>query len=247
MVFSDTTGKSGLIQLCENYTGLKDGAISGNATSLAQFTAFLNNAVQKTVSMIISSQGDWDFDDSANSDYPISTTPGTTNRDYSFPVSLKILKVKRVDASYDGSNTYQARPLDSASLPDTQVGNDAALDAFFSTGSPVYDLKSNALWLYPRFTQDQVDAGAFLRVEYVREVSGTFATTDTTKVAPIDSYFHPLIALLASYDWSIANLPNQLGILAPLIVDWEARLKEYYGKKQMEQAMSITANPVNYL
>jgi hypothetical protein len=88
--YSDTTNKNGLIQLCEIYTGLGDGNISGNATLLKQFTRLINNAFQKHVTTILESEDDWDFDDSSLlSNYPIATRPMVAaQRDYKFTTGL---------------------------------------------------------------------------------------------------------------------------------------------------------------
>jgi len=84
--FSDTTNKNGLIQRCETYTGLGDGGISGNAVLLKQFTALLNSATYKAITMIFDSQDDWDFDDnSITTTYPIVTRALVAGqRDYKF-------------------------------------------------------------------------------------------------------------------------------------------------------------------
>src|SRR5690242_14990074 len=69
---------------------------------------------QKVADMIFSSQDDSDFDDQrqgvggssrSTANYPIQTTPMIANqRDYSFGVSEKMLKYKRVDVTWDGVN-----------------------------------------------------------------------------------------------------------------------------------------------
>src|ERR1035438_3199513 len=97
LVFNDTTGKTGLIQLCETYTGLGDGAISGSALLLLQFTTYINTAIQKVVSAILESQDDWEWDDLTDSDsngtYPIAMRAlVSAQRDYSFVVGSWTLK-----------------------------------------------------------------------------------------------------------------------------------------------------------
>ena len=115
----------GMIQLAENYTGLGATGISANATLLLQFTRHINNAYQKLVTTIFEAQDDWDWDDTGTTDgssptqstYPIATTSLVAGqRDYTFPISLNMMKDLRVDISYDGTNYYRAQPIDSREI-----------------------------------------------------------------------------------------------------------------------------------
>jgi len=246
--FSDTTNKKGLIQLCELYTGLGDTGISGNSTYLKQFTNLINVAYQKVVSMILAAQDDWDWDDIGTSDgstgtqtnYPIGTINMVAGqRDYSLPASLKILKLKRIDVTYDNTTYYKAEEWDSATTPDG-LGNDTITDARFSRTSPRYDLRANSIFIYPAATSADVAAGANIRLEFFREPS-EFASTDTTKTPGIDTPFHPFIAVLASFEWcmsqDLARVPNLMAIAQ----DWESRLKQYYGRKNEDQVIPLKA------
>src|SRR5579872_319914 len=108
--FSDTSAsRNGLLQDCEDNLNLGVTGITSNTNLLSTFTRYINTWYHKVVTMILEAQDDWDFDDLNNTDYPVATTPLVANqRDYTFPASLKILKIKRVDISYDSTNWFRA-------------------------------------------------------------------------------------------------------------------------------------------
>lgn len=254
MPFNDTTGKTGVIQQCELHTGLGDGAISGNATLLAEFTALVNQWYVKIVTIIIAAQTDWDWDDIGTADgssptqttYPIATTPMVASqRDYQFTAALKLMKIKRVDVTYDGTNWYPATEFDTGSFGTATswngqgnigLGNDAALDGqyFSDITVPYYKVQANSIFIYPMATASQVTAGAQIRVEFTREPS-YFATTDTTKTVGFDTAWHPLIAIGPSYQWTKIHAPSIAAGLAGDIADFEARMREYYPMKDLGQ------------
>lgn len=256
IAFSDTTNKNGIIQRCEILCGLGDAGISGNSTLLKQFTGIINSHYQKVVTMVLASQTDWDWDDTGTTDgststqtnYPIATTPlVASQRDYTLGATLKFLKLKRVDVTYDGTNWYQATEFDTGAFSPSDnmgMGNDANLDAnyFSDITKPFYDVKSNSVWIYPMATASQVSAGAKMRLEYSREPS-EFVSTDTTKTLGIDTPFQPMIPIGASYEWCSANAPAIAQGLLPMVMDYEARLKEFTAMKDTGQVMWL--NPIN--
>lgn len=206
-----------------------------------------NRWYQKIVSMILQSMDDWDFDDSNETDYPVATTPLVANqRDYSFPDSLKILQIKRIDLTYDGTNYYKAEEIDTANIA-LGLGNDSSIDGHFSKTSPVIDFKSNAFWIYPRASQSDVDAGAKARLEFLREpVEYTSAeVTAGTKEPGFDSIFHPMIPLGMIYDWCSAKggsspvLTALKSDIAAELNDYEQRLRKHYGTKQHDRTLQL--------
>lgn len=244
MQYNDTTTRTGIIQDCEFLTGIGKEGISGNATLLQEFTRLANAWFHKVVTMILKAQDEWDFDDKNLTDYPVATTPMTTARDIVFPASLKILKIKRVDISYDGSTYNRATPIDSEEIANG-LGNDTTVDGLFSKTSPKYDPRSNSIWVYPRASQAEVDAGATARVEFARE-GDEFTTSDTAQEPGFDEPFHRMIPLGMSFDWAmVKGLPQKNDIFA-MLQDYEIRLKDYYGKKVDDRQASLKGAYVNY-
>lgn len=205
--------------------------------------------------MILQAQDEWDADDLNQTDYPVVTTPlVAAQRDYTFPAALKILKIKRVDITYDGTTYYKADPLDSGvtSIP---FGNDTNIDANFTISAPRYDVKGNAVLVYPLATAAQVTAGAKVRIEYFREpLEFTSAEVTTgTKEPGFDEPFHIMVALGVCYDWFSAKdlnagitrsrgiIVGQQGIINAELQDYEQRLIKHYGSKQLDRKYALTS------
>lgn len=250
MVYSDTSGKSGLLQHCEQLTSLGDGAITGNSTLKAYFTAGLNRASHRLFAWVIGRSDEWDIDDTNHGDYPVLTAPLTTNRELTLPVTEKVLRIKKLWLTYDGSNYVGARPFDSgeANIPQ---GNDTQTDENFSITDPRYDIKYGTLWIYPKASAAQVAAGAAARIEWTRELD-EFTTSDTTQEPGwLDEPFHPLISGLASFEWSIINSPALAGNIKAYLISMgynpdEETIGRYYGSKTQDRELTFLANPINY-
>jgi len=238
--YNDTSGKSGLIQIFEFYTGVGDGAVSGSATLKAQVTQLLNSRLHQVTTMILDSadMNGWVFDDINHANYPVGTIPlVASQRDYVLPASEKILKLRRVDVTWDNSTYYRATPLSTGVLADG-LGGDANTDANFTTAEPFYSQIGNAIWLYPRATAAQVTASAKLRIEFTREVD-EFTTSDTTQEPGIDEPFHPMLAIGAALDWAVAKGLANKNDLAAMYADYETRLRRYYGRKNEDAPLQL--------
>lgn len=244
MVYNDTTNKNGLLQHCEIITGLGDGAISGNTTLKAQFTGLLNRSYHKVVTMIFAAQDDWDFDDpnlGNASNFPKSYNLTASTASVTLDVlTNKILKIKRVEISYDGTTFYKAEPFDPGerglSISTTAIETD------FITTEPKYDLQGNYIYLYPIPTSN-VSNG--LRVYYAREID-EFTTSDTTQEPGIDEPFHPMISTDAAYQWLCGNDTRKAEALKRDMLEWEQRLKQYYGTKDEDRKLGLSPAYVDY-
>jgi len=156
-----------------------------------------------------------DVDDPGYTTYPTGTFTGSaTARDYNLDSSYKMLKIKLVNVTYDGTHYYPATPIDSRQLISSDLAvKDPNIDSYFSRTSPQYDLFANGFKLYPNFTAAEVTAGAKVYVEFFR-APRDFATSGTNTYEPgIDLQFHRLVSLGASYEYARIYKPelvNQL-------------------------------------
>ncbi len=220
------------------------GADKGNNTPasfvdypITDRTAHVNNALEETVTEILDSQDGWDWDDTNNTDYPIATTNLVANQqDYSFPASLKILKIKRVEVCFDGVNWKVAQPFD---ISQRQLATDTtSISNDFSTLSPFYDPQANSVFLYP-IPATNVTGG--LKVWFSREPS-LFITTDTTKIPGIDTPWHSRLSMKASLKYAVAkNLPHLINTLKPLLDEQEMKMRVYYGSKEKDRKYQFTS------
>lgn len=211
----------------------------------AQLLININVWYQKAVSMILESMDESDFDDARRTNYPIQTTPLiASQRDYTLPVSEKVLKIKRVDITYNGTDYYKAEPIDTGEQ-DYGLGNDTNTDRNFIHELPRYDIRYNSIFIYPLPTQTDVDAGGKIRVEWERQIQEftssdyTSVLTDSTVVPGFDDPFHGILSTGAAYEYAVAKQLPQLAQLAPELADWEQRIKTHYGRKELDRRLTL--------
>lgn len=203
----------------------------------------INLWYQKVVTMILEAADSTDFDDGRNTTYPILTTPMVASqRDYSIPVSNKVLKIKRVDVTYDGTNWYKAEPIDDGEIY-FGLGNDTTTDQNFYPTTPRYDVKYNSIFLYPMPSATDVANGGTMRIEWERQItpfdSGDYTTvlTDSTVVPGFDDPFHPMLAYGAAFEQATSRQLPQLAQITSELADYETRLRVAYGRKDWDRRL----------
>lgn len=242
MQFNDTTNLNGLIQSAERWARLGKAQISGNTDLLKYFTLLINNNYHKVVTMIFDSKDGWDFDDPNHGDTGfIKTFDLVANtQSVTLPVSEKILKVKRAEVSFDGSNWYRAQPIDINEYGGVAVQSEIAGN--FAKTSPYYDMQGQYVYLYP-FPDANVTDG--LKLWVAREVD-EFTTADTTQEPGFDEPFHDMLAIGASRDYAIQKGLGHAADLSAVYADYEARLRRYYGEKQEDRHFVLKPNNEDY-
>lgn len=194
------------------------------------------------ITAIFESQDDWDWDDTGTTDgssptqstYPVMTASLIANqRDYTFPLSLALLKDLRVDISYDGTNYYRALPIETREM-NIGLGNDTVTDNNYILTSPRYELRANSFWIYPRAT---ISTGT-LRVEYLREPV-EYVYNNTANTPGIETAWQPLLPLDASITWCMTNNPGLVAGLQGKYADLEGRMKRFYSRKDEDRIYQI--------
>lgn len=224
--------------------------VNADSTSYtdAQLLIDLNQWNHKVATMILNAQDESDWDDPNHGDYPELTFSLTTNRDYSIAVSEKVLKIKRLDVTYDGSTWYKAEPVDSSEMGDN-YGNDTTLDAQFSKTEPKYDYKYGAIWLYPKANATDVAAGAQARAQWERQIK-EFTSSDLstgTAVPGFDDPWHMMLAYGCALEHAIArNMKDAKRDCSDTLQDYELRLKQHYSRKQLDRKYRLGAAYTNY-
>lgn len=236
-------------------TQLTGADTTSNGYTSANRLIDINNWYHKVVStMIYSAQDESDFDDQRNTTYPIKYVTLTTQRDYSIPVSEKVVSLKRCDISWDGGVTWhRAKPIDSKELEigmgrftDTTAEN--TVDGNFDKTEPRYDSKYNAIFIYPRATDTDVANGAVMKLEWNREVtpftSGELTTG--TEIPGFDTAFHPILAYGPAFEYTVVNNPSLAKSIAVVLQDYEARLQKVYGLKQKDRDLFLNPSISSY-
>jgi hypothetical protein len=241
LYFNDTSAqKNGLIQECESqvFGDNSYGRISNDANLLATFTRYINEALNRVVNLIMTSDGRWQFDDTNDTDFPIATTnlvttAGSEQQDYSFDVTmLRILRVEVLDST---GAWRKLKPLD-----ETDVYDQSLTDLLKTPGLPLYyDPQGASVFLYPKPLATSVTSTAGLKVWFQRPPS-YFTTTDTTKVPGFNSMYHRLVATIASRDYALFKQLSVAKALSDLVQVGEDSLVENYTLRNKDEHIKLS-------
>lgn len=241
--FSNTTTKNGIIQLIERNLGFDDGAISGNSTLLAKFTADVNLTLDRVNALVLPASGTWQFDDSNQTDYPtITASLVSGQRSYSFTTDETgnfILDIYKVLVADNNGNYRELQPIDVQSDPEAI----SFLDGTNTTGIPNrYDKTANGIFLDP--IPDYTYANG-LKVLINREMT-YFTTSDTTKKAGFAGIFHEYLALRPAYQYAYRkSLPNATS-LEKETLRMEQAIVDYYSARERDVRNILSGEPIIY-
>ena len=205
----------------------------------------------KVVSIINLAQDESDYDDPNWGDYPMNTTALTTKRDYYINPTEKVISIKNVNLSYDGVTWYRAEPLDDSEMmdvafpPASYTAANSTLDSKFTKTNPRYDVKYNAVFVYPKPSAEDVSAGGLIKIEWSREPDLiTVAQLVTgTKIPGFDTTFHPILAYGPAYEYLYAKKQYAASDRAKVELDiFNSLLEKQYGSKQKDRLLAVGAN-----
>ncbi len=212
---------------------------STNASSFpdASLVVEANNALDRVVSLIMQSDGRWQWDDSNNTDLPIATTAlVASQQDYS--LSITHLDIIRVEVQDSSSNWHKLLPIDQADVYDQSI-----TDYLKNPGLPTYyDKLGNSLFLYPAPNYAQA---ASLKVYYQRGPN-YFTTADSSKAPGFNTLYHELIPLWIAYNYALANLKQNATGIYQQIQTKEDALKEDYALRGKDDHPRLKARPMRW-
>jgi hypothetical protein len=202
-----------------------------NANSLptANMLLLLNNAYERVASLIMKSDGIWEYDDSNQVDLPIATT-ALVNGQKDYTLYTDHIAIERVEMlNPDGVTWRLLKPIDMHEIERQSLESYKGVP-----GTPVeYDKVGETIFLYPTPNYSQA---ASLKL-YFQRAPILFTGADVTagtKIPGFNSLYHDLIPLWASYDYAIANqMPNAGGLLAE-IQRKEMALQEDYSRRNKD-------------
>lgn len=207
MPFSDLTNLNGIIQRIEQWTGLGNGAISGNSTFLKIMTSNVNEAFDRLMPLLYSFTDQLKWDDTNQTDQPIGTLDIVSGQqDYTIAAdanSLAILNITnvRILSSSTGTIFY---PLTEMTIDDPNAVQAMSPDTPYQ-GVPRWFLKrGNTIFLFPK-PNYAVTGG--IKIYFERQAV-YFTAADTVKQPGIPRPFHGLLPLYVAYDWVVQNQPD---------------------------------------
>lgn len=128
--------------------------------------ASINNYLHLFVNEAIQSMDGWDFEGEI-----ATTSLVASQQEYVFPSD--ILKIKRIEITYDGTNWYKVRFADVNTLDTT--ADSTTVNQNFQTTNPFADIHDSSIFLYPIPTATSTNG---LKIWYENEVTELSADAD---------------------------------------------------------------------
>lgn len=204
--------------------------------SNADLDASINTYYHLFVNEILEAMDGWDFQGE------IATTNLVANQqEYVFPTD--ILKIKRVEITYDGTNWYNAQPFDinmrGTATDTTSIASD------FDKSSPFFDAFENSLFLYP--IPDAARTAA-LKIWYEDEVAELSNATDEPDFAEA---YHKGLCYGAAKDWfqKYAEVPANIKKAQMMENEMQAyitRMKVFYNRKTQDDVYAVETGYVEW-
>lgn len=213
---------------------------------LAVFVRSANFGLDRVISLILRSDGKWQFDDNNNSDELLDVTESLVANTQKYSIALTWLKIKKVRIKDRNGKWVTLTPVDRRQLTDAQLTEDA--------GDPKrYDKLGKYLYLHT--TPDYASANG-LEVQYQRGAS-YFTYNATATIPGFDSDFHILIALYGARDYCEKNgLDKRAAVIRAKIgsppVDGKAgfglenELMERYSSRDTDQKVGLRSRREDY-
>ena len=236
MVFSDTSSKKGLVEDT-------DRLVNTDASSypLEEKAAVMNNLLDEVVSLILSSDGRWEWDDSNQDTIPVGTTTMIEGQiDYSIAGST-FLKITRVEALNINGDYELLTPI-------TDSDVNTAMTEFQNTnGMPrFYDKKGTSILLYPTPSASEATLTNGLKV-YFQRLPMYFNSDDTTKKPGFNPLYHRILSYGAALDYAIRNeMVTKVNLLSARLGQMQNALIESYTSRSRDEQVRLGVRRENY-
>jgi len=237
MVFSDTTTKKGLVEDTDRLVNT-----DANSYPLVEKAAVMNTYLDEVVSLILNSDGKWEWDDSNQTDLPIGTTELVDGQpDYNI-AGATFLKVMRVELMDINGNYKLLTPI-----TDSDVKNTAMSEFQKTDGMPkFYDKMGDSIILYPTPSSSQVTLAAGLKV-YFQRLPSYFSSDDTTKVPGFNPLFHRILSTGAALDYALRNeMVTKVTLLSNQLLKLQNGLIESYTSRSRDEKIQLRVRKENY-
>lgn len=215
-----------------------------NTYPIDKLCADINSVYDDYVSIILSSDTRWTWDDANFSTFPIATTNLVNGqRDYQFTSQfLKILKVLVLNQNANGTfgELVEINLQDSMSNLDAWEMN--VDDPASNLGIPdSFTLFGDSLRLQPR---PNYNATGGIKV-YFQRYEAVFIPTDTTKVPGFPQPFHRGLAFGAAHLFSLSHNLPQVDRIEQEDINCREALSEYFSERNKAERPVISMRRTN--
>lgn len=226
-----------MLQVCEADLFGDNGytQITGNASRLAIFINFLNEAYSRYFDIAMRVDGTWQIDDTNYTTVPIATANlVASQQDYGLATShIQILGVEIKDSAGRWIALTEIDELEFSreSLPLSGYFDNAGTAI---TGIPLqYNHIGNSIFLYPTPNYNSTSG---LKIRFQRPPS-YFLTTDTTKVPGFTDLHHTYLTDYACFKYGLTRTLQSGKDFAALVTTWEQKtIPGFYGRRDKTSA-----------
>lgn len=251
IVYSDTTGLTGILQRIERELGFAYGYITGSTERMKEWTSEVNLEHDYTIAAIFKAGGTWQFDDANHDDYPIITANLVSGqRDYSFTEDEQgnvVLDIHRVMIKTPQGVFVDITPMDQQTPESDTAG---FVDGQNLTGTPTtYDKTGNGIFL-GRIPNYNSTGGIKL---FINREGSYFTVSDTIKKPGVDGRIHEVYVVgpCARYAGrkGLANFADLERRRVRLVGDdtsgARGLLQDIYGRRERDVVRRMTARVEN--
>lgn len=195
-------------------------------------TARLNQALDRFFALALLGDGDWEFDDSNQTDLPIGTT-NINSGQYDYTFASELLMISKVMVANTNGDFNELFPIDQSE----GMSRNLYIQPTNNTGTPNrYDVLANSLLLdpIPNYT-----ANGALKVIFKRNAT-RFVVGDTTKEPGIPSLYHEFLARYASAPYLLANRLANAGAVGQQIQTDEDSIQDFLAHRSKHRKTRIT-------
>jgi hypothetical protein len=226
MVLKDTTGSNGIMNVARFLTNTDTVTFTD-----ADLEVLINANYHYFVNEILEAMDGWDFQgEIATADLVAS------QQEYVFPTD--ILKIKRVEVTYDGTNWYKAEFFDIAEIG--TATDSTHLTQNFTQSNPFVDILENSIFLFPVPTAS-VTGG--VKIWYEKEATELTNDSDTPVIA---TAYHKGLSYGAAKDYFQKYNDGRATTMENEMQKYIAKMKTFYNRKTQEQNYAVTPAFVDY-
>lgn len=211
-----------------------------NTYTVADKTRNFNRALDEVSGIIISCDGEWQWDDTNYTDLPIGTASLVANQqDYSFADDH--LVIEAIEIKDTNGKWTRLKPIDL--YPEYNQQSKSSITDYLSTaGIPeYYDKVGDSIFLYPPTNYSQA---ASLKTFFQRKAD-PFTTSDTTKKPGFANHLHRFLSISVCYDWAVAKQHSKLNWLLTEKNRYIQMIKAFYSVRTKDQAKRLRPNIEN--
>ena len=227
------------VGLCQDV----DWRVDTNTTTypLADKARRMNRHYDRVVSLILSVDGRWQWDDANTPDLPIGLIDLQEGVDNYAVISEKILRLNRVEVLDKNGNWNLVKPIDEKDLRGRSLS-----DFQKTNGLPkFYDKIGESIFLYPAPSSSATTLTQGLKIYYQR-IPEYFLATDTTKEPGFAQIFHEILSIGAALDYAKKYNKTLVSGLEREYNEMMREIKKYYSERSRDERSSLTPERESY-